>query len=74
MNDVIIAEGLWKRYRLDRRANTLTELAYALMGRSESDPGTRWALQDVSIQVEQGKSVGLFGPNGSPTGIRRANG
>jgi hypothetical protein len=27
MSAAVIAEGLWKRYRLDRGAKTLTELA-----------------------------------------------
>ena len=65
MGAAIIAEGLWKRYRLDRGAKTLAELASVLIGRGEPTPRTFWALRDVSIRVEQGETVGLFGPNGS---------
>jgi ABC-type polysaccharide/polyol phosphate transport system ATPase subunit len=65
MSAAVIAEEVWKRYRLVRGAKTLTELASALIGRGEPTPRTFWALRDVSIRVEQGTSVGLFGPNGS---------
>ena len=65
MGAAIVVEGVWKRYRLDRGATTLRELASALIGRGEPAGGTFWALRDVSLRVERGESVGLFGPNGS---------
>ena len=52
--------GVWKRYRL--RPRTLREL-FRRRGRDQRDD--LWALQDVSLDVTPGTTLGLVGANGS---------
>ncbi|HWD46767.1 MAG TPA: ABC transporter ATP-binding protein [Actinomycetota bacterium] len=63
----IDARHLWKRFRADRRRmllrDELEHLRNAMRGHSSSR--WRWALQDISLEVRPGESVGLIGINGS---------
>jgi ABC-type polysaccharide/polyol phosphate transport system ATPase subunit len=63
----IRVEHLWKRFRQDAAGALLSEqmrrLAQRVRGRSGAS--WRWALRDVSFQVEPGEAVGLIGTNGS---------
>jgi ABC-type polysaccharide/polyol phosphate transport system ATPase subunit len=63
----IVADGVWKRFRADRRRmllrDELQRLGARLRRRGAS--GWRWALRDVSFVAEPGSSIGLIGANGS---------
>ena len=52
---------LWKRFRTDPHPGLLGQAARLRAG------GTRWrwALRDITVQVEPGESVGIVGVNGS---------
>lgn len=63
----IEVRGVWKRFILrHNRVETLKDRVLAAL-----DPRRRerrewfWALQDVSLEVRQGETLGLIGPNGS---------
>jgi ABC-type polysaccharide/polyol phosphate transport system ATPase subunit len=60
----IIFDGVWKKYDRVYGSNRFRGLAARLIGR---DPTRNefWALQDVSFRLEEGKSFGIIGPNGS---------
>lgn len=66
MADALIAESVWKQFRLHRdRPHTLHEaLVRRMTGRWES-PESFWALRDVSVAVREGRGVGLIGHNGA---------
>ena len=60
---VIELHDVWKRYRLYReRYRSLKEVVIRRRFGSWED---RWALQDVSLAVEPGTTLGLVGPNGA---------
>lgn len=66
----IVVEGVWKRFRRGRRADTLRELAPSLVrsllrrgGLADAD--AFWALRDLSFSVERGEVLGIIGPNGA---------
>jgi lipopolysaccharide transport system ATP-binding protein len=76
MSDVAIrVDHLSKRYKLGEREpyKSLREvLAKAarvpfkrLNGKVSENPGTIWALDDVSFEVKQGEAVGIIGRNGA---------
>jgi lipopolysaccharide transport system ATP-binding protein len=55
-----------KRFTLHHeRARSFQELWISFFGRRGSNSEQFWALQDVSFQVEQGRSFGIVGENGS---------
>jgi ABC-2 type transport system ATP-binding protein len=59
----IVAAGVGKRFQLHhKRATSLKERL--LLHRQSSSEGF-WALQDVSLEIGAGQTVGLIGPNGS---------
>jgi ABC-type polysaccharide/polyol phosphate transport system ATPase subunit len=56
-------EGVWKRYRVYReRYRSLKEIA---IHRRLGEWDDHWVLQDVSLSVQPGTSLGLIGPNGA---------
>ena len=60
----IHAHRIWKRFRADKVKRELKDQVRYL--RSQGlHRSYRWALSDVSLDVEPGDSVGLIGPNGS---------
>jgi lipopolysaccharide transport system ATP-binding protein len=60
----IVAEGIWKRYdRSGGLAPTIKQaLTQPLRHRQRS---WFWALQDVSLRLEQGETLGVIGRNGA---------
>jgi ABC-2 type transport system ATP-binding protein len=59
----IKAEGVGRRFRVyPQRGITLKE---AIVRRHTMKPTEIWALQDVSLEIEPGESVGFVGRNGS---------
>jgi len=67
MGSAVRVAGVWKRYRL--RVRTLRDLAVDLWPwRRPSLRAPRrafWALEDVSVEVAPGESLGVIGSNGS---------
>jgi ABC-type polysaccharide/polyol phosphate transport system ATPase subunit len=66
-NGTIVAEEIWKRFRLDERPTYLQD-RIAVIGdrlRSRQRESWRWALNDVSLRVEPGESWALVGANGA---------
>jgi len=47
------------------RPRSFQELVIGAFGRNHSSREELWALQDISLSVEPGETVGLIGPNGS---------
>jgi ABC-type polysaccharide/polyol phosphate transport system ATPase subunit len=64
----ISVEHLWKRFRADRNRPVLRDeigrLGDAIRGRLDGSRW-RWALRDVTLEIQPGEAVGLFGANGS---------
>jgi ABC-type polysaccharide/polyol phosphate transport system ATPase subunit len=62
----IVVDRVWKRFRADRRRRQLREELERVINRFRgNDRGWRWALRDISLELEPGASLGLFGINGS---------
>lgn len=59
----IDVEDLWLSYRDKRVRPPVMKLRLAGVGRSKY--ADRWALQEVTFQVDQGEMVGVVGHNGS---------
>ncbi|MBI4495226.1 MAG: ABC transporter ATP-binding protein [Chloroflexi bacterium] len=55
--------GVWKRYLLGQQ-RSLRRLASDLL-RRQGGRETLWALQDVSLEVRPGQSLGIIGHNGA---------
>ncbi len=63
----IVAEEIWKRFRLDERPTYLQD-RLAVFGdrlRSRQGESWRWALNDISLRAEPGESWALVGANGA---------
>lgn len=64
-------EHVWKQYQLGSKHDSLRDAIPALLkrfsGRNGRELGTGefWALQDVSVQVPPGQTLGVIGPNGA---------
>lgn len=59
-------DGIWKAYpRWTAGSRTLRGLVGRRMPLLVRNLDTRWALKDVSLDVERGESVGLIGANGA---------
>jgi ABC-2 type transport system ATP-binding protein len=60
-------DQVWKRFRSDRHRNLLRDEFSRLKGRlqGENSKGWRWAVRDMSFDVEPGTSLALVGSNGS---------
>ena len=62
----IVVDRVWKRFRADKRRRLLREEFERVVSRFRGiDRGWRWALRDISLELEPGSSLGLFGINGS---------
>ncbi len=70
---MINLEGVWKQYRLGNTVDlgrTFREaLMQSMLGRRDAENVNEksffWALQDINLQVESGRSLGLIGHNGA---------
>jgi lipopolysaccharide transport system ATP-binding protein len=62
-SSAITVQGVSKRFRIYHERNQ--SLKSALLRRRRGDFEEFWALQDVSLEVPQGTSMGLIGENGS---------
>jgi lipopolysaccharide transport system ATP-binding protein len=59
-------EGVWKSYpRWLSGRRSLRSMASPKMRATGRRQGTRWALQDVSFEIERGGAVALLGENGA---------
>ncbi|MFM7964388.1 MAG: ATP-binding cassette domain-containing protein, partial [Actinomycetota bacterium] len=56
-------EGLWKNFRMYHERNRYIKAAL-LRGR-RARYNDFWALQDVSVSIKDGETVGFIGANGS---------
>ena len=59
----IVVDGVSKRFRLYHERNQTLKAAVTRGGRARFDEF--WALRDVSLEIEAGKTYGLVGENGS---------
>jgi ABC-type polysaccharide/polyol phosphate transport system ATPase subunit len=60
---VLELDGVWKRYLLGQGGGALGILKQ-LAGRGAAR-GAHWSLQDVSLQLQPGESLGIVGHNGA---------
>src|SRR5678816_1034167 len=67
MDLVLEVQGVSKRFRTQRnRPATLKEaFIQRLNGRYPTAAGEHWALRDVSVRLEKGRSLGIIGHNGA---------
>jgi ABC-type polysaccharide/polyol phosphate transport system ATPase subunit len=63
----IVAEEIWKRFRLDERPTYLQDRIAGVRDRIQRREGQswRWALSDVGFRAEPGESWALVGANGA---------
>ncbi len=61
------ADGVWKQFQLRKdRADSVGQLLVQMIpGRKRPKAEQFWALQDVSFEVKQGRSLGVIGNNGA---------
>lgn len=62
MEDVIVVENLWKRYKIGQ-SRKLTEFLPNLL--SDTNQKSFWALKNINLRIKKGEKIGLIGPNGS---------
>lgn len=75
MRTMITAEGLAKQYRLGTGDMSYRTLRDSIAGVAQApfrgrfpkakEPGSIWALEDVSFSAEQGEIIGIIGRNGA---------
>ena len=66
MDSVIQVQHVSKCFRIaPHKSRTLQTALIGRRGAHRSEDGTVWALQDVSLSVRKGETVGVVGPNGS---------
>jgi len=62
----IVVDHVWKRFRSDRAKRRMHDhLAWLARQVKGQGRGWRWALKDVSFEVQPGESIALIGVNGS---------
>jgi lipopolysaccharide transport system ATP-binding protein len=67
----VVLDGVWKKFRLGERHDSLRDLLPAALSRifrprTEALEATEfWAVKDVSFSVPQGEALGIIGPNGA---------
>lgn len=62
MSELITVENVWKRYLLGETPNLASLVSNVLFSRKRTPV---WALQDVSVRIGRGETVGIIGLNGS---------
>ena len=67
LDGTILAEEIWKRFRLDERPTYLQDRIAGARDRMRGRSGDswRWALNDVSLRAQPGESWALVGANGA---------
>ena len=66
-NGTIVAEEIWKRFRLDERPTYLQDRVAVIGDRLRRRKGEswRWALSGIDLRVEPGEAWAIVGPNGA---------
>jgi ABC-2 type transport system ATP-binding protein len=64
---MVEATDIWKKFRLQKdRADSVGQLLFQMLPRRRKEkPETFWALQGISFDLPDGKSLGIVGNNGS---------
>jgi ABC-type polysaccharide/polyol phosphate transport system ATPase subunit len=67
LDGTIAGEEIWKRFRLDERSTYLQDRFAVMRDRLHGRQGEswRWALRDVTLDVQPGESWALVGANGA---------
>lgn len=63
----VLATNIWKGFRADRGRSLIHEELERLRARMRRNMSSswRWALRDVTVDIEPGQAVGIVGTNGS---------